>query len=278
MVKLDVHILGISCGHRKNRNTSWLVRYALKAAEKFGRRVSDVVNLTTDFEDLADKNIKPCLNCDERWEIPNLGLPYKGTEMPKPRGCIIKNDYMKVLWPKIEKADGFIFGSPVYTLSYTSKFRLLTERFAHGIWQPGHLSGKPVGAVTTATMPIGGQESCLMDMNNVLRAVEMIPVSWVFGAPGVSGPPYGPLPDGDDGHLIGQKKHRYGNWLAVLVGRRVAEFAVMLKIAKGELGDLYKKEFLQILHPPHGDESWAWDKLDSEDEEYMQNIIGGEEK
>lgn len=271
MEKIKVKILGLSCGHRKDRNTAWLVQYGLKAAEKFGRRISDRVDLETEFIDLWDKEIKPCLNCDERWEIPNGGKPYKGNR-PEPRGCIIKNDYLaKELWPKIAEADGFIFGSPVFTLSFSSKFRLLFERFVHGIWQ-GYFTNKPAAVVAVATMPIGGQESCLADMNNCIRGVEMIPIAWGHGAPGVTGVPYGPLPGDDDGKIVSQKKHRYGNWLAVLGGRRVAEIATMLKMAKQELGDLYNKEFIQLYHPPHGDESWAWDDLDPEDREFMQSL------
>jgi hypothetical protein len=27
-----------------------------------------------------------------------------------------------------------------------------------------------------------------------------------------------------------------------------------------------------VLHPPHGDASWEWSRLDKEEEEYMMNL------
>ena len=56
MEKVRVKILGLSCGHRKGRNTAWLVQYALKAAEKFGRLITEVADMETEFIDLADKD------------------------------------------------------------------------------------------------------------------------------------------------------------------------------------------------------------------------------
>lgn len=36
-----------------------------------------------------------------------------------------------------------------------------------------------------------------------------------------------------------------------------------------------EREFLHVCHPLHGDELWAWRRLDKEDEEYMQNLPRG---
>lgn len=72
-------ILGISCAHRSGRNTAWLVLYALKAAEKFGRRISEIANIETEFVDLAHKEIKQCRNC-QRFCLPNGGGALEGSE------------------------------------------------------------------------------------------------------------------------------------------------------------------------------------------------------
>jgi len=250
--KVKVKILGVSCAHRKDMNTAFLVKEALNTAQRFGERIKERAIIETEFIDLADKKIRPCLNCTKRPDVPP---PYKGTDRPE-AGCIIKDDYLWEIWPKFKEADGYIFGAPTYTYSYTSKFALLFERFVHGIWQ-GYFSGKPAGAITTGYMPFGGQEICLQHMAARMAAVEMIPVHFGCGASTVSGPPYGPAPYEDEG-VIGVKNDKMGRFFTSLVGRRVAEFAVLIKIAKETLGDLYYREFVQLYHPPHGDESWWW--------------------
>ena len=129
MEKLKVKILGISASNRPNMNTAWLVRYALKAAEKVGKRVMDIVDLETEFLDIADKEIKPCLNCEKEC-MTNEGLPYRGKPRPPIAGCPIKDYMSEVIMPKMKEADGYVYGSPVYTTSFTSKYRLFTERFS----------------------------------------------------------------------------------------------------------------------------------------------------
>ncbi|MBI4330709.1 MAG: flavodoxin family protein [Chloroflexi bacterium] len=270
MDKVNVKILGIAAAHRKGMNTAWLVQYALKAAEKVGRKLAEVAVIETELLDLAGKTIKPCRNCEMR-HMPNKGMPYTGE--PKYLGCPIKDDFMaEVLAPKMKEADAFVFGSPVYGLSYTSQFRLFTERVSPQMWQGAHRY-KPAVAVTVGEMALAGQETCLSDINRMICGSEMICASWYLGVPGVSGPPFGPHPaDRDYGTKIGVKKHRYSQWLAVMNGRRVAELAVMIKIAQKQLGDLYDREFIKVCHPPHGEEPWSWRRLDKADEEYMENL------
>ena len=272
MKKLNVKILGISAAHRPNMNTAWMVRYALKAAEKFGRKIQEVVDLETEFLDIADKEIEPCRAICQKNHLTNEGNSYKGKPRPRIKGCPIKDYMSEVIMPKMKEADGFVFGAPTYSISFTSKYRLFTERFSPLIWE-GSLTNKPAAAITVGEMPFGGQESCLLQMNRMIQANEMIPVGWYMGAPGVSGPPLGPAPADEDYHArIGVKNDRFGKWLTLLAGRRVAEISTVLKLGKGELGQRYTREFTQIYHPPRGDEPWAWTKLDPEDEEYMMSL------
>jgi multimeric flavodoxin WrbA len=272
MEKVKVKILGLSMAHRKGRNTAWMVEYALKAAEKFGRKVGDIAHVETEFMDLAQKKVEMCWECPDYPCRPNKGLPWKGVSVPQDFGCPIKEDYLALkVMPRVAEADGFIFGSPVYTGTCTSQFITVMERFRAGIWK-GYFTNKPVGTVTTATMPLAGQESTLQQMNNVSRFLEMIPVSAGLGASSISGPPYGPLAADDDGKMIGVKNDKYGQWQAVCVGRRVAEITVMLGLAKQQLGKRYAEEFARYYAPPHGEDSWAWFSLDSEDKEALMNL------
>lgn len=280
MEKVKVKILGVSFAHRRGQNTAWLVQYALKAAEKFGRKIGTVADIETEFVDVADKEIKPCRGCTKLFCIPN---PYKGENIVR-KGCIIKDDYLAtVLKPKIGEADGFVFGAPVFTGTYTSKFKVAFERITGYTWDGvindtgkrgySYLNNKPAACVTVATWM--GQDLTLQDMNRLLQGTDMLPVSWLMGGRATSGPPFGPFPYEDDGKEIGVKKDRMGQWTTLMAGRRVAEITVMIKLARRDLGEIYDREFMQWFHPPHGDESWAWKRLDPEDEKFMQNWKAG---
>lgn len=273
--KVKVKILGISAGHREKMNTYYLVLVALKAAAKFGRRVAEICDLETEIVDLADKNIEPCRNCE--WNhLPGKGRPYKGMDRPKALGCPINDDFMaKELLPKMRESDGFIFGSPTYTWSYTSRFRLFSERLGPIVWE-GHLTGKPAAAVTVGEMPFGGQETCLSHMNTIIQASEMLCVSWYAGVTGISGPPNGPLPwDKDYNTRVGAKNDRFAQWLAIYNGRRVAEYALMIKLARRDLKEIWEREFIKTYHPPRGDETWGWRRLDPKEEEEMAAFSPG---
>lgn len=258
MEKVKVKILGVSFAHRKGSATSAWVQYSLKAVEKFGKRVSQVAEIETEFIDLADKEIGPCLACNERFEIPNRGLPWKGEEPPE-FGCKQKDDYFATqLMPKMAAADGYIFGSPVYTLSFTSRFRLFWERLCGGFWK-GWFNQKPATVIAVGYGFIGGQESCLNDMNTCIHASEMVAVSWAHGTAAVVG---------TDSARVNQG----ARFRAVMNARRVAELAVMQKLAIRRLGDTYSREFLHTSHSPHGRASWEWRRLDEEDEKFLMSL------
>jgi multimeric flavodoxin WrbA len=260
MGKVKVKILGISCGHRKGRNTAWLTLFALKAAEKFGRRIGDLAEIDIELIDLSDvkKNIPATSDC----KIVNGHYE-----------CSTSDYITDVVMPKMVEADAYIFGSPVFTGSYTSKFISLFERMRAGI-REGYFTNKPAGSVTVATMAIGGQERCLEYMDMCIRAVGMIPAHWLSGCSGVSGIPYGPLAGDDTKREIAVQKDRYAQWTAIHTGRRVAEMAVVQKVAKRRLGDLYSSEFIQSYNLPFGKESWAWNELDKAGQNFMGGLDG----
>ena len=257
MEKVKIKLLGVSCGHRKGRNTAWLTLFALKAAEKFGRRISDIAEIETEFIDLWGKKVPPKLNC----ELVN-GKYINLSE---------KNYITQELLPKMAEADGVVFGCPTFTGSYTSSFITLFEHLRAGMGN-GDFLNKPAGTVTVATMMIGGQELCLGHMNMCIRSLGMIPVNWLDGAAGVSGLPYGPLGIQDDGTEIALKKDRYAQWEAIFTGRRVAEVAVIQKLAKRRLGRIHEEEFIKRMGLTRGKEKSEWTHLDEPEAKFMEGL------
>jgi multimeric flavodoxin WrbA len=179
MAKLTIKILGLSCSYSKGGDTAWLVQYALKSAEEFGGRISEIGDIQTEFLDLAEKEIKPFLDYYQ-WpkrsnEVPRL----RPINIPDDFGCVEQDDYMQFLWAKIAHADGFIFGSPVSVGSASSKFRILCERLTSRV-RKGHLTNKPVGLIAVGNSRIGGQESCLRHMAHCISELEMIEVGFLL--------------------------------------------------------------------------------------------------
>lgn len=280
MEKVKIKILGASFAHRRGQNTAWLVNYALKATETFGRKISNLVDIETEFVDMSRKKIKQCLGCTKLFCVPT---PYKGENITRV-GCPIKDDYLATdFLKKLHEADGFIFGSPVFTGTYTSLWKLAFERMALFTWdgiindtgKRGYspFNNKPAGTITVSTWM--GTEVALADMNRMIQGMDMIPVSWLQGGAATSGPPYGPFPFEDNAKEIAVKKDRLGLWRTLMTGRRVAEIAVMMKLARRDLGEIYDKEFMQWFHPPHGGESWAWKTLDPQDQKFMDEWKAG---
>ncbi len=230
-----IHVLGISGAHRAKRNTAYLVEYSLDQVRKFGERISDVARLTTEFVDLADETIEPV--------CPQPGAAYCAA--PERLEDLYENatDCMRWLFPKLFEADAYIFGSPVFTSSFTSRFAHLVERMRAAA-PFGVFTRKPFTAVTAATMLIGGQETTLQHMNDVFQSFEMLPVGWPIGAPGVSGPPHGKSIYEDDGASVGVQNDRYALWLARTNARRAAEWALFIKLGRAELGELFEREFV----------------------------------
>jgi multimeric flavodoxin WrbA len=275
MEKLNIKILALSCSNRLNSDIAWMCQYALKVVEKFGRRVSDVADYETKFIELADKDLKPCINCNRRPCALGGGRNWEGGLLPcKP--CPIK-DYHQELGPEIQKADGLIIGASTSLGTYNSRFRLMWEAISRGRemlfgehWLQ-HNNRLPVGVLTCADDgPGSGVETCLNDLNITVRFLEAMPVSMVHGAWLFRNPSWRPVPEG--GPYTVKNNRDSLRWLFSM-SRRVAEYALMLKLTKEVLGDVFKREFMGRYHEPWGaDETWAWRRLDKEDEEYMMNL------
>ncbi len=119
-------ILALVGSPRRKGNTDLLVDQILKGSKSEGAK--------TDKLYLYDHEILPCIDC---------------------RGCK-KGDYvcrlddgMKKIYPKLEKADLIIFGTPVYWYGPTGKMKLLIDRLRPFVAN-GKLKGKRWVAVSPA--------------------------------------------------------------------------------------------------------------------------------
>jgi len=276
MEKLKIKILGLSCSNRVNSDIAWMVQYTLKIIDKFGRRVSDVAEYETEFIELADKDLKRCYNCNNRPCIPFGGKPSEKTGMVPNAACHVK-DYHQILGPKVQEADGLLIGSPTSLGTYNSRFRLLWECIGRGrenlsgVPFHHHNNRLPIGVLTcTDEGPGMGSETCLNDMNTSVRILEAMPVSQGHGATLMRRPSWRRLREGAENTV--KNNPDYFRFM-FYTGRRLAEFALMLKLTKQTLGDVYYKEFMGRYHEPWApDELWAWRRLDPEDEKYMADL------
>jgi len=124
-------ILGIVCSPRKDGNTEILVREALEAAHEAGSETEIIL--------IAGKKIAPCDGC-------NACL--------KDGVCKIKDD-MQTIYEQLEKADGLIFGAPVYFYNVTAQAKAVMDR-TYPLAFSRKLRGKVAAAIVAAgNMGIG---------------------------------------------------------------------------------------------------------------------------
>ena len=100
-------VLGFAGSPRKDGNSEFLVKEALRAAQEEGAEVELIL--------LREKNIKPCDACY-----------YCVTK--NPGKCHIKDDVQEI-YPKLESADGIIIGSPTHIGSVSSTCHAFLERW-----------------------------------------------------------------------------------------------------------------------------------------------------
>lgn len=238
---MKVKILGVSGSHRPGRNTSFLVKEALRAAEAMG-------DVETAFLELWGKDLRQCDHCD------TCILPEKRTDIYK---CSISDDFEQI-WPLVDEADGLVIGSPVFINTMSGILKVFFDRMRPLIFK-GSFTHKVAGAVTVAYERIGGQESTAIDIHNALRYMECITVSgYCHGGTAISGVPFGPTPFEDDGVAIGVANDRFGLRQVRFTGRKVAEIALLLKAGKVALGPERLQTFCQGYHPPLAEKDRRW--------------------
>lgn len=148
-------LLGIS-GSPREGSTSFTVKEALRyAKEKF--------QIQTDYFSLKNKDINFCIHCD--YCIKNK------------EGCI-HNDDMVEVYTKIEKADAFIIGSPVYSGSISGQLKTFFDRCRALMASNADTFKNKVGAgIAVGGDRAGGQELALLTIHSFYLANKIIPTS-----------------------------------------------------------------------------------------------------
>jgi multimeric flavodoxin WrbA len=101
------NILAVVGSPRKRGNTDILVTEIVAGAQAGGARVETI--------HLGDVHIRECNGCHACWQ-------------GRPCG---KNDYMRVLYPRIAASDTIVFGTPVYWFGPTALMKAFIDRFVY---------------------------------------------------------------------------------------------------------------------------------------------------
>jgi multimeric flavodoxin WrbA len=151
-------ILGI-CGSPRKSSTDYVLEKALEMmCEK---------SFKTMFFSVRGKKIGFCLHCD--YCIRN-------------KRCIIDDD-MQQLYPLIEKADGYIFASPVYNGGISAQLKTVLDRNrALLVANPNIYRNKPGIIIAVGGDRSGGQELAMQQISTFLT---------INGAITISGGPFG---------------------------------------------------------------------------------------
>jgi multimeric flavodoxin WrbA len=126
-------------------------------------------NVQTDYFPLQNKNISFCRHCD-----------YCIRER---KGCIQQDD-MLAAYAKMEKADVFLIGTPVYNGSVSGQLKTFFDRCRALVAANSNALKNKVGAgVAVGGDRLGGQELALLTIHSFYLANKMIPTSGgAFGA------------------------------------------------------------------------------------------------
>lgn len=156
-----IRLLGIS-GSPRQASTDFVVKEALNyAAKEF--------NAHTDYFSLQNKNISFCIHCDHC--------------IREKKGCIHKDDMLEA-YDKMEKADAFIIGTPVYNGSVSGQLKTFFDRCRALVAKnPDALKNKVGVGVAVGGDRLGGQELALLTIHSFYLANKIIPTSGgAFGA------------------------------------------------------------------------------------------------
>ncbi len=224
---MPIRIVGVSASPR-HANTELLVKTALEAA-----KINDDVE--TVFVSLAGKKIEGCLNC--------RGCITKGK-------CVLKDDWDETFKPLMDPVpNGVIIGAPVYFFNMNSQARAYLERttsllkglfFKEAKQLPPDWSKTAAAGISVGYDRNGGQEHVISSLTHWFLINNFVCVGGshvgYIGAPGW-------LMDEASKDSVG-KDLKVGMASARIVGRKVAETAMMLKLGaeameglKGHVGD-----------------------------------------
>jgi multimeric flavodoxin WrbA len=237
----EVRVLGIAAPHRKGRrNTVYMLEEALRAAET-------VRGVKTELINLWGKKINFCTGCDA---CMGRGKAWgKGKTREELFGCTIKDDMQELLKTLLSReVDGLILATPVHILGMSSRLKTFIDRLRPVVHQ-GTLRWTAGGVLSVAYLPIGGQESCNIDVHMALRGLGVITVGFAWGGVGVSGPAVGgPVPWDDHEPRMDVQNDRWGMSTAHWTGRNVAEVAKIIKLGRQAMPAEEFETFVKSFH------------------------------
>ena len=156
-----LRLIGIS-GSPRIASTDYAVKKALSYAE-------EKYNIETDYFSVHKKQINFCIHCDYC--------------VRKKQGCVHKDDMLE-LYPKLEWADAWILGSPVYQGSISGQLKTVLDRLRASVARKKTIfAGKTGAGLAVGGDRVGGQEPVIQTMIDFFIINEMIPVGGgAFGA------------------------------------------------------------------------------------------------
>lgn len=161
MTMSNIKVLGVS-GSPRIGSTEFAVKTALSyAAEKY--------QVETDYFTVHGKKINFCLHCDYC--------------IRTRKGCVQKDD-MQELYPKLEWANAWILGSPVYQGQINGQLKAILDRCRATVARNLKAFENKIGmAIAVGGDRCGGQEQVLHTIIDFYMINEMIPVGGgSFGA------------------------------------------------------------------------------------------------
>ncbi len=161
MVENKNLILG-RCGSPRNQATEFSIRYALNyATEKFG--------FETEFWTVRGKKIGFCTHCDYC--------------IREKKGCVQKDD-LQELYPKLENAKYFLFGTPVFQGNLSAQLKAVMDRCRAIIAKKPEVFWDKIGiALAVGGDRNGGQEPAIRTILDFYIQNGIITVSGgAFGA------------------------------------------------------------------------------------------------
>jgi len=161
MIERKNLLLGI-CGSPRRQGTEYAIKYALNyATEKFG--------FETEYWTVRNKEINFCLHCD-----------YCVREK---KGCVNKDD-MEKLYPKLEQAKFFLFGTPVFQGSLSGQLKTVMDRNRALVAKNPNIFKDKIGAaLAVGGDRSGGQEVAIRSILDFFQQNHIHPVSGgAFGA------------------------------------------------------------------------------------------------
>ncbi len=161
MTDSEIRLLGVS-GSSRRKATDFAVTQALEyAQQQHGASV--------EYFTMHRKKVGFCVHCDAC--------------VRKKQGCAFKDD-MEELYPKLEWADAWILGTPVYQGHISGQLKTVLDRCRAVVARDPKVFREKVGAaIAVGGDRNGGQEPTLSDINDFYLINEMIPVAGgSFGA------------------------------------------------------------------------------------------------